>query len=73
LKPFKEGFIALFNTNLGMDWVPFSDIICLDATPSDPLAEYPKEHTHLIVITPHVDMEFETDQGRIFDHLKSWI
>jgi len=35
-KPFKEGCIAFFNTNLGMDQVPFSYIIRPDAASSDP-------------------------------------
>jgi hypothetical protein len=71
-KPFKEGCIAFFNTNLGMDRVPFSYVIHEDAIPGDPTAVYPSEHARLIAITPHAGLEFETDNGRVFDHLKSW-
>ncbi len=35
-KPFKEGCITFFNTNLGMDRVPFSYIIHDNAAPGDP-------------------------------------
>ncbi len=71
-KPFKEGCIAFFNTNLGMDRVPFSYIIREDQNPGDPLAAYPNEHARLIAITPHAGLEYETDNGRVYDHLKSW-
>jgi hypothetical protein len=71
-KPFKEGCIAFFNTNLGMDRVPFSYVICEDAIPGDLAAAYPSEHARLIATTPHAGLEFETDNGRVFDHLKSW-
>jgi len=71
-KPFKEGCIAFFHTNLGMDRVPFSYIIREDAMPGDPLAVYPNEHARLIAITPHTGLKFDTDNGRVFDHLKSW-
>jgi hypothetical protein len=68
-KPFKEGCIAFFNTNLGMDQVPFSYIIRLDAAPGDPQAAYPSKHARLIAITPHTGLQFDR---RVFDHLKSW-
>jgi hypothetical protein len=35
-KPFEEGCIEFFNTNLGMDRVPLSDTIQADAAPADP-------------------------------------
>jgi hypothetical protein len=56
-KPLKEGCIAFFNTNLGMDRVPFSYIICPDAQPGDPAAVYPNEHARLIAIAPHQGLE----------------
>jgi hypothetical protein len=71
-KSFKEGCIAFFNTNLGMDCVPFSYVIRPDAQPGDPAAMYPNEHARLIAITPHQGLEYDTDNGRVFDHLKSW-
>jgi len=71
-KPFKEGCITFFNTNLGMDRVPFSYIIRPDAIPGDPQVSYPNEHSRLIAITPHAGLEFDTDNGRVFDYLKSW-
>jgi len=55
-----------------MDRVPFSYIIRPDAAPGDPQAAYPSEHARLIAITPHTGLEFNTDNGRVFDHLKSW-
>jgi len=71
-KPFKEGCIAFFNTTLRMDRVPFSYVIRPDAAPGDPLAAYATEHARLIAITPHAGLEYETDNGRVFDYLKSW-
>ncbi len=68
-KPFKEGCIAFFNTNLGMDRVPFSYIIREDAAPGDPNIVYPNEHSRLISITPHAGLEYENDNGRVFDYL----
>jgi len=55
-----------------MDRVQFSYIIRPDAAPGDPQAAYPSEHARLIAITPHTGLEFNTDNGRVFDHLKSW-
>jgi hypothetical protein len=66
-KPFKEGCIAFFNTNLGMDQVPFSNVICPDTAPGDPQEIYLNEHSRLIAITPHQGLEFDTDNGRVFD------
>jgi hypothetical protein len=71
-KPFKEGCIAFFNTTLGMDRVPFSYLIRPDAAPGDPLAAYATEHARLIAIMPHAGLEYETNNGRVFDYLKSW-
>jgi len=52
--------------------VPFSYVICEDAIPGDLAAAYPSEHARLIATTPHAGLEFETDNGQVFDHLKSW-
>jgi len=71
-KPFKEGCIAFFNTNLGMDRVPFSYVIRENTVPGNPNDPYPNEHARLIAITPHVGLEFETDNGRVYDYLKAW-
>jgi hypothetical protein len=38
----------------------------------DPNAVYQTEHHRLISITPLVGIEFEEDNGRVFDFLKSW-
>ncbi|MFN9978827.1 MAG: hypothetical protein ACK53Y_02875, partial [bacterium] len=65
-KPFKEGCIAFFNTNLGMDRVTFSYIIRDDAAPGNPNMVYPNEHARLINITPHAGLEFENDNGRVY-------
>jgi len=71
-KPFKEGCIAFFNTNLGMDRFPFSYVIRPNQIPGDPNEIYPNEHSRLVAITPHTGIEFENDNGRVFDYLKSW-
>jgi hypothetical protein len=71
-KPFKEGCIAFFNMTLGMDHVPFSYVIHPNAALGDPLAAYANKHARLITITPHAGLEYETDNGRVFDYLKSW-
>jgi hypothetical protein len=71
-KPFKEGCIAFFNTNLGTDRVPFSYIIRENQDPADPMAAYPNEHARLIAITPHAGPEYENFNGRVYDYLKSW-
>jgi len=71
-KAFKEGCIAFFNTNLGMDRVPFSYVIRPTEEPGDPNEVYPNEHSRLISITPHIGLEYEDDNGRVFDYLKSW-
>ena len=30
------------------------------------------EHQRLIAVTPHKGLEFQTDNGKVFDYLKSW-
>lgn len=69
-KPFKEACITFLNMNLGMDQVLFPCIIWPDAAPGDLQAVYPNEHARLIAITPHQGLEFDTNNGRVFDHLK---
>jgi hypothetical protein len=50
-----------------MDQVPFSNVICPDTAPGDPQEIYLNEHSRLIAITPHQGLEFDTDNGRVFD------
>jgi hypothetical protein len=62
-KAFKEGSLALFNTTLGMDRVPYSYVVHDQDEPDDPQAVYETEHARLIAITPHAGLEFEADNG----------
>jgi hypothetical protein len=71
-KPFKEGCIAFFNTNLGIDRVPFSYVIRPNEVPGDPNEPFPNEHSRLTTITPHTGIKFKNDNGRVFDYLKWW-
>jgi len=71
---FKAGakWKPFFNTNLGMDRVPFSYVIRENVAPGSPNDPYPNEHARLIAITPHVGLEFETDNGKVYGYLKAW-
>jgi len=70
-KPFKEGAIAYFNSVKGFHNIPLAYVIREQENP-DPNAVYQTEHHRLISITPLMGIEFEEDNGRVFDFLKSW-
>jgi hypothetical protein len=70
-KSFKEGTIAYLNSIKGMHNIPLAYIIHEDEAPP-PNQVYQSEHHHLIVITPLLGIEFEEDNGKVFDLLKSW-
>ena len=70
-KPFKEGAIAHFNSVKGTHSIPLAYVI-RDQEAPDPNAVYQTEHHWLISITPLIGIEFEEDNGKVFDFLKSW-
>jgi hypothetical protein len=70
-RPFKEGAIAYFNSVKGLHMIPLAYIIREQEIP-DPQVVYQSEHHRLISITPLVVIEFEEDNGKVFDFLKSW-
>jgi hypothetical protein len=70
-KAFKEGAIAFFNSQKGRGHIPLAYIIRETANP-DPNAVYINEHQRVIAIMPLQGIEFGEDNGKVFDHLKSW-
>jgi hypothetical protein len=70
-KPFKEGTIAYINSVKGAHNIPLAYVIREQEIP-DPNAVYQTEHQRLISITPLVGIEYEEDNGKVFDFLKSW-
>jgi hypothetical protein len=70
-KAFKEGAIAFFNSQKGRGRIPLAYVIRDDATP-DPNTRFDTEHQRVIAITPLQGMEYGEDNGKVFDHLKSW-
>jgi hypothetical protein len=70
-KSFKEGTIAYLNLIKGMHNIPLAYVICEDkALPPNQI--YQSEHHRLIAITPLLGIEFEEDNGIVFNLLKSW-
>jgi len=70
-KPFKEGAIAYFSSVKGAHNIPLAYVI-QDREIPDPTAVYQTEYHRLISITPLAGIEYEDDNGRVFDFLKSW-
>jgi hypothetical protein len=70
-KPFKEGAIAYFNSIRGSHQIPLTYVIRDNPLPN-PNQVYNSEHERLIDITPLQGIEYEDDNGRVFDFLKSW-
>jgi len=70
-KPFKEGAIAYFNSVKGSHSIPLAYVI-RDKEIPDPNAIYQTEHHRLISVTPLAGIEYEEDNGKVFDFLKSW-
>jgi hypothetical protein len=69
-KPFKEGAIAYFSSVKGVHNIPLAYVIREQGIP-DPNAVYQTEYHRLISITPLAGIEYEDDNGRVFDFLKS--
>jgi hypothetical protein len=67
----KEGTIAYLNSIKGMHNIPLAHIIREDAAPP-PNQVYQSEHHRLIAITPLLGIEFEEDNGKVFNLLRSW-
>jgi hypothetical protein len=70
-KPFKEGAIAYFNSVKGSHSIPLAYVI-RDKEIPDPNAIYQTEHHRLISVMPLAGIEYEEDNGKVFDFLKSW-
>jgi hypothetical protein len=70
-KSFKEGTIAYLNSIKGTHNIPLAYVIHEDKAP--PLNKvHQSEHHRLISITPLLGIEFEEDNRKVFDLLKSW-
>jgi len=70
-KGFKEGAIAYLNCVKGRYNIPLAYVI-RELEQPDPAAVYQSEHHRLIAVTPLAGIEYEDDNGRVFDLLKSW-
>jgi len=70
-KPFKEGVIAYLNSVKGNHNIPLAYVIWEVEIP-DPNAVYQSEHHQVIAIAPLAGIEYEDDNGKVFDFLKSW-
>jgi hypothetical protein len=70
-KSFKEGTIAYLNGIKGKYNIPLAYIIRENEVPV-PNQAYQSEHHRLIEVTPLMGIEFEEDNGCVFDQLKSW-
>jgi hypothetical protein len=70
-KAFKDGTIAYFNSLKGKHNIPLACII-QDSEIPQPNQAYQSEHHRLIEITPLNGIEYEEDNGKVFDLLKSW-
>jgi hypothetical protein len=69
-KSFKEGMIAYLNALKGKHNIPLAYVIRDDAAPQVNVP-YQSEHHRLIGIAPLNGTEYEEDNGRVFDILKS--
>jgi hypothetical protein len=70
-KPFKEGVIAYMNSVKGSHNILLAYVIHEEEIP-DPNVVYQSEHHRLISITWLAGIEYENDNGKVFDFLKSW-
>jgi len=70
-KPFKEGAIAYFSSVKGAHNIPLAYVIREQEIP-DPNVVNQMEYHRLISITPLAGIEYEDDNGRMLDFLKSW-
>jgi hypothetical protein len=70
-KNFKEGAIAYLNAIKGKYDIPLAYVIREDEQPVSNQI-FQSEHHRLIAVIPLQGIEFEEDNGRVFDLLKSW-
>jgi hypothetical protein len=70
-KNFEEGAVAYLNAVKGKYNFLLAYVIREDAVPS-PNMMYQSEHHWLIALTPWQEIEYEEDNGQVFDLLKSW-
>jgi hypothetical protein len=70
-KAFKEGAIAFFNSQKGRGQIPLAYIIRDVAVPP-PNAVYDNEYQRIIAIMPLQGIEYGKDNGKVFNHRKSW-
>jgi hypothetical protein len=69
-KTFKEGLIAYLNALKGKHNIPLAYVIREDeALQANQV--FPTKHHRLIAVTPLLGIEFDDDNGRVFDILKS--
>jgi hypothetical protein len=69
-KHFKESSIAYLNAVKGKYNIPLAYVVREEENPV-PNAVYQSEHHRLIAVTPLDGIEFEEDNGCVFDLLKS--
>jgi hypothetical protein len=69
-KTFKEGLITYLNGLKGKHNIPLAYVIREDEVPQVNQA-FQTEHHRLIAITPLLGVEYDEDNGRVFDILKS--
>ena len=69
-KTFKESLIAYLNSLKGKHNIPLAYVIREDEKPQ-PNQIFQTEHHRLIAITPLLGIEYDKDNGRVFDILKS--
>jgi len=69
-KTFKEGLLAYLNALKGKHNIPLAYIIKENENPQANQA-YQTEHHRLIALTPLIGVEYDEDNGRVFDILKS--
>jgi hypothetical protein len=70
-KAFKEGSIAYLNCIKGSHNIPLAYVIRDNAIPQ-PNQAYQSDHHRMIAIAPLAGPEYEEDNGKVFDLLKSW-
>jgi hypothetical protein len=70
-KALKEGTIVYSNSLKGKHNIPLAYVIWDNEIPQ-PNQAYQSEHLRLIEITPLTGIEYEEDNGKLFDLLKSW-
>ncbi len=70
-KAFKEGAIAYLNGIKGSHNIPLAYVVRDNAVPQVNQV-FQSDHHRMIAITPLAGPEYEEDNGKVFDLLKSW-